>query len=340
MFSNTNTFVLGIPSGDLKVYPEKAILDSKKVLMLGLPKLFCKVRLGKGLQETSIDRRNSLEPIWQQELSFRRTTENQIKIELCDQFVIGPAIIGECFINLDLVFAQRNVTVSSQLHKKGDSVGTIQVRLKWEPDNILSVMQPSGNPFASNSTNPFNSSYTNSFNNNNPFATNSSNPFASNNVHNQNNNIMYAPPGTNMTMTFAQNGTQFTQTQNSQQYQNIPQQQPTFSLQQGPVFQPMNIPINSEGPSAQQINVNNPFNQNSGTVIIQPQEEIKEPEEPEDPNLPDEQKCVVCLDKKKAGAFYRCGHNCCCVSCGRKFIGSPCPICRQVVLDFIKVYDT
>jgi len=340
MITNSNSFVLGVPSGNLKVYPDKAVLNPK-TLMIGLPKLFCKVRLGKGLQETSVDRKNGLEPFWQQELGFRRTNENQIKIELCDQFVIGPTIIGECFINLDLVFSQRQVAITSQLLKKGTVVGTLHVRLKWEPDNVLPIFQPptnqfSGNPFLPNSSHPFGSTNsTNSFGTN-PFSSNTTNSFSGYNMNNisvsTNANVLYAPPQTNTTTNFYQSGTELYQP-------NMSQQPMSFSLQQGPVFQPMSLPVDIRAMSAQPMNRSQSSDINSGVQIIQ-QEEIKEPEESEDPNLPDEQKCVICLDKKKAGAFYRCGHNCCCTSCGRKFIGSPCPICRQVVLDFIKVYDT
>ncbi len=60
----------------------------------------------------------------------------------------------------------------------------------------------------------------------------------------------------------------------------------------------------------------------------------------QDPTLTEKELCVVCAHNKRAGVFYKCGHNCCCHSCGLSFIGKSCPVCRQPVLDFVKSYDT
>lgn len=68
-------------------------------------------------------------------------------------------------------------------------------------------------------------------------------------------------------------------------------------------------------------------------------DELQTESEPEEKDVPEGERCVVCLGRRKAGVFYRCGHNCCCVPCGRAFIGSKCPICRQIVFDFIKIYQ-
>lgn len=62
--------------------------------------------------------------------------------------------------------------------------------------------------------------------------------------------------------------------------------------------------------------------------------------EPNDPTLPNEKRCIICLKRAKAGVFYRCGHNCCCNTCGRGLIGSPCPVCNKHIDDFVKVYRT
>jgi hypothetical protein len=61
--------------------------------------------------------------------------------------------------------------------------------------------------------------------------------------------------------------------------------------------------------------------------------------EPEEGNIPDGQECVVCCIRRRAGVFYKCGHKCCCVSCGAGFIGKKCPICRELVFDFVKIYE-
>jgi len=67
--------------------------------------------------------------------------------------------------------------------------------------------------------------------------------------------------------------------------------------------------------------------------------ELKAEEEEERDDIPDDERCIVCLGKRRAGVFYRCGHNCCCTSCGVSFIGSKCPICRELVFDFIKTFN-
>lgn len=96
----------------------------------------------------------------------------------------------------------------------------------------------------------------------------------------------------------------------------------------------MALPYFEEGSNLQEILEN--FTDNMRKRV----EELKKADEPIDPTLPEDQRCVVCLEKKKAGVFYKCCHNCCCSGCGVSFIGSRCPICREFVFDFIKVYDT
>ena len=112
---------------------------------------------------------------------------------------------------------------------------------------------------------------------------------------------------------------------------------PYISIQQ-PLSHPdgrqMPLPHFESGSSLQEILEN--FNENISKRVVTLQKE----DEPIDPNLPEDQRCVVCLEKKKAGVFYKCGHNCCCSGCGLSFIGSRCPICREFVFDFIKVFNT
>jgi hypothetical protein len=58
----------------------------------------------------------------------------------------------------------------------------------------------------------------------------------------------------------------------------------------------------------------------------------KTPMEPED-------SCIICENAKKEVAFYKCGHKCCCHTCGLKFVGRPCPLCMATVADILKVYE-
>ncbi|CDW89039.1 e3 ubiquitin-protein ligase neurl1b-like [Stylonychia lemnae] len=53
-------------------------------------------------------------------------------------------------------------------------------------------------------------------------------------------------------------------------------------------------------------------------------------------------KCIICLDKKKDSVFYPCGHECVCNTCGKEFMkivrDKFCPMCRDRVKDLMKVY--
>lgn len=79
------------------------------------------------------------------------------------------------------------------------------------------------------------------------------------------------------------------------------------------------------------------YNQNT-QIKQENSDKYKDVSQDEDPNIKDEELCIICLANKKAGAFYKCGHNCCCNSCGKSFIGKNCPVCREVVYDYIKIF--
>jgi len=314
MISNPNPFGISFPPGTLKISPLKATINDG-VILIGFCTPFCKVRFGGGLQETVPDKQNGRSPVWYQELSFKRKDENSFKIELCNpNIMFGPTIIGECFINLDLVFAQRHAKIRSELTMKGKSTGSIEVAIKWEPDNVMPTYQ----------TIPLRS---------NPFQTGPLQPVMGQSVSSQpvflhSNSLPFNNGPNPMFMQFSGPNTTFVN-------YSAPQQQ--VSMQPMMHSYSQHIPVNNQQSS--NMNPGAILGLNQGQQIIS-QEEVKEAEEPIDPDLPDEQKCVVCLERKKAGAFYRCGHNSCCWTCGKRFIGNPCPICRQVVLDFIKVYDS
>ncbi len=291
-------------TGVLKVTVENAKLVLNKKIF-GTPKLFCKVRLGFGLQETIVDSHNFLNPVWMQELSFQRKNENSIKIEVCDTGLLKPVVLAECSIQLNAVFYQRQLKITVQLTSNFEPAGTIHVSFRWIPANS----PESHLPFQNHNISQPNYQ-------GNPFST----PQQSVPLHQPSYNTNVPPVTVIYTSYPSSNFSQCT-------YPSTP----TVSFQQIP-----NNMYTQVSPSVQHLPQYIPqmgYSQPKPVV----QEEIKE--EPIDPNLKDEEKCVVCLERKKAGAFYRCGHNCCCKTCGLKFIGAPCPICRQVVLDFIKVYS-
>lgn len=53
-------------------------------------------------------------------------------------------------------------------------------------------------------------------------------------------------------------------------------------------------------------------------------------------------RCVICIVNKKDTLFYPCGHESCCNSCAKEFMLQArfkiCPICRDRIVDIVKVY--
>jgi len=50
------------------------------------------------------------------------------------------------------------------------------------------------------------------------------------------------------------------------------------------------------------------------------------------------QLCIICETTRREVSFYRCGHVCCCVNCGQKFLNKLCPICNQQIYDITKLF--
>lgn len=50
--------------------------------------------------------------------------------------------------------------------------------------------------------------------------------------------------------------------------------------------------------------------------------------------------CVICMNDKVNCVLYRCGHMCLCIKCARETmdVNGICPICRQIIMDVIKIY--
>ena len=49
--------------------------------------------------------------------------------------------------------------------------------------------------------------------------------------------------------------------------------------------------------------------------------------------------CVVCMAAPKTHALVPCGHQCVCIRCAPTIQGMPCPICREVVVGFCRVFS-
>ncbi|CAM6094372.1 unnamed protein product [Calypogeia fissa] len=60
-------------------------------------------------------------------------------------------------------------------------------------------------------------------------------------------------------------------------------------------------------------------------------------------DVPDGELCVVCLLRRRRAAFIFCGHRVCCVSCAQRIeqgSSALCPVCRQSVTGYIRVFDS
>ncbi|CAN0546075.1 unnamed protein product [Ectocarpus sp. 12 AP-2014] len=51
-----------------------------------------------------------------------------------------------------------------------------------------------------------------------------------------------------------------------------------------------------------------------------------------------EGKCHVCWEKEIQIIFCPCGHEACCVDCGKALEGGPCPICRAPVKEAARAF--
>lgn len=71
----------------------------------------------------------------------------------------------------------------------------------------------------------------------------------------------------------------------------------------------------------------------SNPLVESVQEVIEDDEE--------EKICIVCFDRPKDTAFYRCGHVACCWECANtlKRTSSKCPVCRKPIEDCMKIFE-
>jgi len=61
------------------------------------------------------------------------------------------------------------------------------------------------------------------------------------------------------------------------------------------------------------------------------------------PGSPKTGECSVCMEREPNAALYPCGHMCMCYECAisvQKLRGALCPICRQPIIDILRIYRT
>ena len=61
------------------------------------------------------------------------------------------------------------------------------------------------------------------------------------------------------------------------------------------------------------------------------------------PGSPKTGECSICMEREPNAALYPCGHMCMCYDCAvgvQKLRGALCPICRQPIIDILRIYRT
>ena len=271
--------------GTLTIKPISAEITDPSVVS-GKMRLFCKVRLGKGLLETLPDAQNGQRPRWLSSLAFAKKSEDSITIELYHKnLYFKPKYVGECHLPLDAMIFIAELYGRCDLYQDYKCIGHIDIQIKWEPENNVHPSPISRATFIESP--PSSLDHLDS----------------PNSRDNASTVILYQSIG-------------------STDGRQLPAPMRHISLPY----------LNGGGSNLPTILEN--FKQAMKKRV----EDLTSEPEPEDPDLPDEERCVVCLGKRISGVFYRCGHSCCCAECGVSFIGSKCPICRELVFDFIKIY--
>jgi len=70
-----------------------------------------------------------------------------------------------------------------------------------------------------------------------------------------------------------------------------------------------------------------------------PPQDDEEPDEREAKKpKKDDDTCKICCAQDINSVFVPCGHAICCMSCGERFDGGPCPICKQRIALVLKTY--
>lgn len=271
--------------GLLTVKPMCAEVTDSSVVS-GKMRLFCKVRLGKGLLETLPDLDNGGRPSWRSSLTFAKKNEDGIKIELYHKnLYFKPKFVGECYLPLDAMIFIAELYGRCDLYQNYKCIGHVDVQIKWEPENNAHPSPISRATFMQSPSSSL--------------------------------DHLDSPSSGNIGSTITL-------------YQSIGS---TDGRQLPSPMRHISLPYLNGGSDLPTILEN--FKQAMKKRVA----ELTSEPEPEHPDIPDEERCVVCLGKRRSGVFYRCGHNCCCADCGVSFIGSKCPICRELVFDFIKIYQ-
>lgn len=181
---------------------------------------FCQVTLGKKYLKTQICKDGGKTPFWNENLIFNIEKEQYFTISVYDspkiKILMGDTIIGTSRpIYLNQVFAQFQTQEYSEIFNKKEKVGTIILRLKWQP----CFVHPPPMNYYNNPQNYQNNMNISNFPNNAPNYFSNPNFKYANGSQNQNNSpdiISYNPSNMNSDQKIVDNNDFIKIPQNSQ----------------------------------------------------------------------------------------------------------------------------
>jgi len=271
-------------------------------------RLFCKVRLGKGILETPADLRGGSTPHWNSSLEFSTGDETGVRLEVYHKNRFSKhKFLGDCYLPLEVMAFVAELYGKCEIRKQSTVIGSIDVQLKWVPKT---GSHPSPISRASLVSYP-----------------------VTRDTLNTSMTISHGPS----TPTISPS--KLAQFPTTAYFMALHQSLEAVNGRQiGP--SQLNMPNHISLPGLKEGDCLQTVLENFAKEMRRRIKELKSEEEEERDDIPDDERCIVCLGKRRAGVFYRCGHNCCCTSCGVSFIGSKCPICRELVFDFIKTFKS
>ena len=115
-------------------------------------KFFCKqdpyarLKLGTHIKETTVKKGGGKTPIWNETLSFLRTLEDILTVEILDKRSSKDILLGECVIHLKDIFNNYTKSEWYSLNVKGKLEGQILLISTWQPMNTqLTILNLNNN---------------------------------------------------------------------------------------------------------------------------------------------------------------------------------------------------
>ena len=121
-------------SGVLIIKPVSAKLK-RDTETFGKMDPFCKVSIEGVSYETKVHSNGGKFPAWKDVLTFNRTNQNLMNIEVWDKDTFNDDMIGECTVPLTTIIEKKKSSDWYTLSYKGKNAGEILIEAEWRPDN-------------------------------------------------------------------------------------------------------------------------------------------------------------------------------------------------------------